>query len=630
MRSRSCAHALAFAVLLLSACQDTSVKVEKFTLDGVKSIDERALRQVLATQQPGWMPFSKKPSFNQQAFDADLKRIIAFYSDHGYPDARVASVDVRFNDKKDAVRLAVHVVEGDPLRIAAVQLRGFDMLTPRARGVLDRSISFHPGEPRDRQRVAQAQEVALNILKERGYAYARVDVLEEPGTAPHTVVVALDAKPGRQATFGEIEIQGNQRVADNIIRRQLSIQPGQPFRLSRVLESQQRLRSIPLFSFAYVEPRGGEEEPPAVPMRVTIAEAPLQHMTFGVGYGTEDKARAKAEWQHVNFLGDARTASLETKWSSLDRGVRLGFTEPHLFTRHLSFSMEGQAWDEQEPVYHVRRYGGRATVSWQRLRRNPVAQRGSTTSASLTFIDEFTDYAVSEFALEDPSFQDQLIALGLNPETGASTGTVVALRVEALRNTAGQTLDPRRGYLIRAAIERAGGFLPSTFTYAELTAEARHYLPLPGSMVLANRVRISSIDAPDPVDSSVPFFKRYFLGGSTSLRGWGRYQVSPTTTDGTPIGGLSLLEASSELRLPLTKTIGMVAFIDAGNVWSQPWQISLGDLRADVGTGFRYNTRIGPIRGDIGYQLTPIPGLLINGDPERRRWRVHLSIGQAF
>jgi outer membrane protein insertion porin family/translocation and assembly module TamA len=444
------------------------------------------------------------------------------------------------------------------------------------------------------------------------------------------VVVTLEATPGRQGTFGDVEIQGNQRVADNIIRRQLSVRPGMPFRLSRIQESQQRLRSIPLFSFAYVEPRGGEDQPAAVPVRVTIAEAPLQHMTFGVGYGTEDKARARASWQHVNFLGDARTATAEAKWSSLERGVRFGFAEPHLFTRHLSFSAEAQAWDEQEPTYHLRRYGGRGTVSWQRLRRNPVAARASTTSASVTFIDEFTDYAVSDFALSDPSFHDQLIALGLNPETGASTGTLVALRVEGLRNTVGQTLDPRRGYVIHGAIERAGGFLPGTFTYDEITVDGRHYLPLPGSMVLANRIRIGSINAPEPVDSSVPFFKRYFLGGSTSLRGWGRYQVSPTTAEGTPIGGLSLLEASSELRFPVTRTIGLVAFVDAGNVWSRPWTITLGDLLADVGTGFRYNTRIGPVRGDFGYQLTPIDGLLIDGKPEKRHWRVHFSIGQAF
>lgn len=628
MQSRSCAYALVFSALLLSGCQDSSVKVDKFALQGVKSIDERALREVLATQQPGWLPFSKKPPFNQQAFDADLKRIVAFYSDHGYPDAKVASVDVRFNDKKDAVRLTVQVVEGDPLRIAEVRLRGFEMLTEPARARLNRAITFHAGDPRDRQSVAQAQEVALNMLKQRGYPYARVDVAEEPGPEPHTVIVGLDAKAGREATFGDIEIQGNTRVADNIIRRQLSIEPGTPFRLSTVLENQQRLRSIPLFSFAYVEPRGAQEQPAAVPVRVTVAEAPLQHMTFGVGYGTEDKVRARTEWRHVNFLGDARTANAEAKWSSLDRGVRLGFAEPHLFTRHLSFSAEIQAWDEQEPIYHVRRYGGRGTVSWQRLRRNPVSMRASTTSASVTFIDEFADSRASDFALNDPSFQDQLIALGLDPVTGASAGTVVAIRLEALRNTAGHSLDPRRGYVLRGAFERAGGFLPGSYTYDEVTAEARDYLPLPGSMVLANRVRIGSIDAPN--DSAVPFFKRYFLGGSTSLRGWGRYEVSPTTAEGTPTGGLSLLEASSELRLPITKTIGVVGFLDAGNVWSRPWQITFGDLSADVGTGLRYNTRIGPVRADFGYQLTPIDGLMVNGSPEHRRWRVHLSIGQAF
>lgn len=627
---RLCACVFVAGALLLSGCKENPVKVDKLRLEGVSSIDERALRQVLATQSPGWVPFSKKPAFSQKAFDEDLKRITAFYADHGYPDARVASVDVQFNDKKDAVRLTVQIKEGDPLRIGDVRFRGFESLSKASRSALDRAVTFHAGEPRDRQLVAQAQDAAVTLLKEQGYPYAKVDVLEEPGPSPRTVIVTLDATPGRQGTFGDIEIQGNQRVADNIIRRQLSIRPGMPFRLSRIQESQQRLRSIPLFSFAYVEPRGGEDQPASVPVRVTIAEAPLQNMTFGVGYGTEDKARARASWQHVNFLGDARTARAEAKWSSLERGVRLGFAEPHLFTRHLSFSLEGQAWDEQEPIYHLRRYGGRGTVSWQRLRRNPVAGRASTTSASVTLIDEYTDYAVSEDALSDPSFHDQLVALGLDPETGASTGTLVALRIEALRNTAGQSLDPRRGYFIHGAIERAGGFLPGTFTYNEITADGRNYVPLPWGIVLANRVAIGSINAPEPVDSSVPFFKRYFLGGSTSLRGWGRYQVSPITPEGTPIGGLSMLEASSELRFPLTRTIGMVAFIDAGNVWSRPWDISLGDLLADVGTGFRYNTRIGPIRGDFGYQLTPIDGLLINGTPERRQWRVHLSIGQAF
>ena len=152
--------------------------------------------------------------------------------------------------------------------------------------------------------------------------------------------------------------------------------------------------------------------------------------------------------------------------------------------------------------------------------------------------------------------------------------------------------------------------------------------------MLANRLQTGSIDGIGQgltVDdtSSVPFSRRYFLGGSTSLRGWGRLEVSPLS-GGLPIGGLTMLEVNSELRLAISRNISVVAFIDAGNAWESPWQFELDDLRAAVGPGVRYRTPIGPVRADVGYQLTPIEGLVVNGEPEKRHWRVHFSIGQAF
>ena len=153
--------------------------------------------------------------------------------------------------------------------------------------------------------------------------------------------------------------------------------------------------------------------------------------------------------------------------------------------------------------------------------------------------------------------------------------------------------------------------------------------------MIANRLRFGSIDAPtssDAPDASeiVPYFKRYFLGGSTSLRGWGRYEVSPLTSSGLPIGGLSLLEGSSEIRLRVTDKLSLVGFVDYGGVGAESWKPTTDGLRADVGPGVRYRTPVGPVRFDFGYQLTPIDGLVVNGEPESRHWRVHISIGQAF
>ena len=128
----------------------------------------------------------------------------------------------------------------------------------------------------------------------------------------------------------------------------------------------------------------------------------------------------------------------------------------------------------------------------------------------------------------------------------------------------------------------------------------------------------------------MPFSRKFFLGGATSVRGWGRYELSPLSESGLPIGGNSMFEYSLEGRERLIGSFGAVLFFDTGNVWANSWDIRLNDLRYAVGPGLRYQTPVGPIRFDFGYQLNPIPGLIVNGTPQSRRWRIHFSIGQAF
>jgi outer membrane protein insertion porin family len=190
-------------------------------------------------------------------------------------------------------------------------------------------------------------------------------------------------------------------------------------------------------------------------------------------------------------------------------------------------------------------------------------------------------------------------------------------------------LNAHRGYQLALHTEEAGRLLPGTFNYYAFAADGRHYLPFGDRIVVASRLQVGNIRpvASDP--KNVPFSKRYFLGGATSIRGWGRYEVSPLES-GLPIGGLSMLAISEELRATLRGKLGAVLFIDAGNVWADSFDFNLHELRYAVGPGLRYQTPIGPIRFDIGYQLNPIPDLLVNGDPQTRRFRLHFSIGQAF
>jgi outer membrane protein insertion porin family/translocation and assembly module TamA len=621
MRLSCCACALIALAISTAACnEEGTVKVHKLTFNGVKAVDTGRLKAALATHESSWIPWGKKAYFDRSRFEADLKRIQAFYSDRGYPDARVTGFDVKLNDKQDQVDLTVTVTEGEPVRVAAVNLIGFDVIPPAHFDDLMKRLPLKVGEPRDRQVVVTAHEMAVNEIRDHGYPYGKVSTSEDLGADGKQATVTFTAEPGKIAYFGPVEVVGNKSVGDNIIRRELTFKPGELYRRSIVQESQRRLYTMELFQFANVEPLNQEAQPSEVPIRVTVAEGNHQRVNFGVGYGSEEKARIDSEYHHLNFLGGARSAGAHVRWSALDRGARLDFNQPYFIRPHFSFGAEAQQWYTFTPAYRSTVTGAKMTVT-HRANRN--------TSWAVSITSEHDSSSVDPLVLANPAQRASLIALGLNAITGEQNGTLNALGFDMQHSTADNLLNAHRGYQIAFHTEEAGRLVPGTFNYYSLAADGRHYLPISDRLVIASRAQIGNLRPFGNEAANVPFSKRYFLGGATTVRGWGRFEISPLI-DGLPIGGDSLLAFSEELRATLRGNLGGVLFVDAGNVWAESFGFKLGDLRYAVGPGLRYQTPVGPIRFDVGYQINPLPGLLVNGASQTRRFRFHFSIGQAF
>jgi outer membrane protein assembly complex protein YaeT len=622
-----------FVCLLLAATackEEGGVRVSSFRFNGTKAVTPAQLKSVLSTTASSRIPWGQKHYFSRAQFDADLKRIVAFYNDRGFPDARVTSFDAKLNAEQTAVDITVNIEEGAPLIVERVAFQGFDDLPPQHRSTLENRLPLRTGRPLDRSLLQASRESALDELRDHGFPYASVRMQDDPGSAPTNRVITLIADPGPLSTFGPVEIVGNTSVGEDVIRRQLTFRPGRPFRQSALQESQRKLYGAELFEFANVEPIRTEEKPPEIPTRVTVTEGKHQRVNFGLGYGSEEKARAQIDWRNVNFLGGARTAGVLARYSSLDRGVRLSFKEPYFFAPRYELNLTGQSWHSAEPAFTLDTTGGRATVTRQfRRGGGPVLGSRPATTLGFTYANEFESYTISDEALADPTFRDDLIALGLDPRTGTGRGTRSAITLDGGRNTTNNLLDAKHGYMASVHLEQAGKWLGGTYDYYELTTEGRYFRSI-GNIVAAVQGRLASIDAFGVQDTGVPFFKRYFLGGATNLRGWGRFEVSPLSGEGLPIGGASLINFSAELRAPVWGNLGAVLFLDGGNVWTNPWDFNLNDIRYDVGPGLRYQTPIGPIRADLGYQLNPIPGLVINGELQQRRFRFHFSIGQAF
>jgi len=615
--------ALAALVVATGACKEEgTVKVHKLAFSGVKAVDASRLENALATKQSSILPWGKKTYFDRTRFDADLKRIQAFYADRGYPDARVTGFDVKLNQKQDAVDITITVSEGEPVRVAAVDFVGFDVIPPAHLDAMRKQVPLKIGEPRDRQLVVTTHELALNELRDHGYPYAKVATDENAGANGKSATVTFTADAGKIAHFGPVTIQGNTSVGDHVIEREVAYKPGDLYRRSLVQDTQRRLYGMELFQFVNVEPLNPEQQPDLVPTRITVAEGKHQRVNFGVGYGTEEKGRVDTEYHHVNFLGGARTAGVHARWSSLDRGLRLDFTQPYFFAPHFSLGAEAQQWYTYTPAYRSVVTGGKATFTHR---------SSAQTSWAVSLTSEHDDSSVEQSALSDPKLYADLIALGLNPVTGKQVGSLNALGVDLQHSTADNLLNARKGYQIAFHAEEAGRVLPGTFNYVAISADGRHYLPVSDKIVWANRLQLGDIRPTGNSDENVPFSKKYFLGGATSIRGWGRYEVSPLGAEsGEPVGGNSLLAFTSEIRAVLSGNFGGVLFLDGGNVWADSFGYNLRDLRYAIGPGLRYQTPIGPIRFDLGYQLNPISGLIVNGQPQQRRWRLHFSIGQAF
>jgi outer membrane protein assembly complex protein YaeT len=606
----------------MSVCcrEDGELQVSALAFHGVKGVDEGSLRAALQTQKGSRFPWGRKRYFDRRAFDADLKRIQAFYRDRGFPDARVTSFDVKLNQTQNKVAITVNIAEGDPIRVAGVELKGFDVLPANVRSRLPTQLPLEPNHPLDHQLAIATRERVTNVLRDHGYAYADV-TMEEQEVGPKRTRLVFTAKPGPLTHFGTIEVTGEKSVGEEVILRQLLFAPGDVYSRERIRNSQQKIYGLELFQFVNIEPQTDQAtEPTEIPMRVVVGETKHQKVTFGAGYGTEEKVRARIRWDNVNFLGGARHAGVEGKWSSLDRGVHVDLTEPYVLSPHFSATLDGRAWHASEPVYTLDSVGARLTLKHQ---------ADPQTSWAASFGDEYQRSTIVSSALTDPTIRSNFIALGLDPTTGESLGTLAAVGFDLTRNTTRNLLDAHNGYMATVHLEQAGKWLWGQFNYWLVSSEGRYYQPLGRRAVLAARLQFGVIDPFGGNQDNVPFYKRFFLGGASSVRGWGRYELSPLS-GGLPVGGDSMFEGSTELRFPISSKFAGVAFLDLGNVWTNPWAFVLGDLHYAVGPGLRYLTPVGPARVDFGYQLNPLPGLLVDGVPQTRQWRVHFSIGQAF
>jgi outer membrane protein insertion porin family/translocation and assembly module TamA len=612
MRARS---VLVSLIALLIAGDAAAVTVDElpagavFTVgairvEGANDVSARTLRDGMLTKLPPWYrPWKRWRTvvvFNPQIFRTDLERVRTVLRESGHYEA-VVTHDLEIDG--DELTIVLYVDEGAAARVAAVQLVTTDFtLADADERALRREIPLGVDATFTQAAYDESRARLEASFQQRGYAYARVAKAAVVDTAPDPdrATVTYTITRGILAVFGDTQVSGTEKVERRLITRELQYRPRDPYDLRKIEKTQANIFGLHLFRSVIVKPVDLEARSGIVDMGVTASEGPRREVKIGVGYGLEDQVRGEIRWQDYNFLGGGRQLGFRLKGSSITQAVEGEFRQPYFLHPNQTLDVPLTQERDDEPGFTV-----------ARVRLAPRLERHflPTVRAALGYDVEYDDTSnvPAETRARLPDFR--------------ARGFISSVTVLVERNTTADLLDAHDGSVLNVTGEQAGGPWGGDFSFYRVAFEAKRYVPVFTTRVIAGRFRIGGGDGFGQ-DHDLPLFRRFFAGGINSTRGYARHKIGPLTSGGSPLGGRSLLEGSLEFRTPVYRDLGGVVFVDAGEVRDARFSYTVDDLQFGVGVGVRYQTIVGPLRLDLGFPLDRPRG--------EAGWQVHFSIGQAF
>jgi outer membrane protein assembly complex protein YaeT len=606
---------VALALLLVCSCATPEVAeappvppatVEALVLEGVQGIPRGEVSGYLLTEASSWKPWRRHPPFDQVTLEADMGRIRMLYRRAGYYETR-ARYELDWNDARTRVRVRILVEEGAPVILRDLQIEFESRTREDAQHPVLTNLGLEVGDRFDLAIYAAAKHRVLETLADAGHPLAKITGGADVNVSTHSARVLWQIELGPEVRFGPVDVTGLERVEEPLVRRELTLMEGDRFSREALETTQRAVYDLGLFRSVIVEPHPPESQGASSalgaewPVEVKVVERPPRRIRLGLGYGTEERVRARVAWQHRNFLGAARNLDLQARYSSLLAGFEQSFRQRRFLHPQVSLTLRAAAERETLTNYDADRVRFRAELS------RPFGRLWSGRLGHTFEWNDISDVSQStDEILEDPE------------------DTVLLSYLEAgiKRRLVDDPDDPKEGSVLSFGVRLSSASLGSSSNHVRMLAEGRRFVPL-WETVLALRLRVGTIQPFSGTQSDeVPLVARFFSGGSNSVRGFEYQELGPKDDSEEPVGGTSLVEGTVELRFPIWRDLKGVLFLDAGQVDLDPFTWRLEDVFYSVGTGLRYRTPVGPIRLEFGHVLNP--------EDEGDRFQVHFSVGHAF
>lgn len=560
--------------------------VSQVHFEGNAHYSEKVLRKQMKTRGKTWFSFvDKSGRLDETQLQQDLDKLREFYQDHGYIDVEINDVR-RERTPKGPMIVTIMVVEGPQYHVHKLSVSGYEVTTEdRIRALLKMKEGsvYSPKQLRD-----DAKAIA-DAYGSGGY----VDLVITPEGAPAgpaQIDVHYKVEEGVRSFVNRVNIEGNTRTKDKVIRREVLVAPGDVFNTVRVDITKKRLDNLGYF--AKVETYPEETDIPGrKDLTILVQEKRTGSLSFGGGFSTVDKLVGFVELTQGNFdllnwpsfTGAGQKFRIRLQYGTQRKDFILALTEPYFLDRRLALS--GQAFYTEanylSSLYDQRNYG--FTIE---MRKPLNGYMYATVGYTLQDIDIFNVAAsAGEFLLSQA---------GSTVESKMFGSVVFDSRDNALLT--------RRGQRITFSPFVTGGFLGGDTQVYALDLEGSQYFHLPKDFILLINGEIATVSQWGSA-SDVPIYERLFLGGSNNLRGFPFREVGPKDQNGEPIGGKSMSRATLEVTFPIIEKARGAVFYDTGFVNSSPWSFGFENLASDVGVGLRLDLPIGPLRLDYGYPV---------------------------
>ena len=566
------------------------MKIEEIVIRGNRGLTDKQVKNAMATQERQY--WILRGTVQRQRLDEDVDRILQTYNDHGYIQARVESHDVTVDREKARVTINIVVVEGSQHHVASV---GFTGVTLVPESEVRRQVKLKAGDVFSRSALRDSVKSIEDLYSNIGRASAEVN--PKLDVQPESkIAILFEVSEGPTVYVERINIAGNVRSQDKILRRELQMAEGEIFTLRKLQRSKQRLTNLGYFEKVEVNTAPGSDKTKIV-VNIDVTERPTGLFSIGGGFSSADGILGTIDLSQNNFLGRGWLATIKIRAGANIQQGQLSFTEPWLFDRPLAAGFDLFSTQRQFLEYDYRTLGGGLRLS------HPF--------------EEFWRWHLGYRLTQDDILhvknpQDSF----LRDEEGTHITSLVSGTVG--RDSRDSIQTPSKGGQLAWSTELAG--LGGDHHYSKTTLFMTYFQPVWFGHIMSGRAEGGYGFGFG--DERLPVFERFFLGGPNSIRSFKTRQISPTDEFGTRIGGTSEVLGNIEYLIPLPFDIRLAAFFDIGNVYGFKTKFDLTELRKAAGGGIRWVSPFGAIRVDYGFNLDRRPG--------EKAANFHFSVGSPF